>query len=518
MEHYAAVGQAPLDLLLPEPGDRSGTVALLAERLELDVGREHALDRVLLDSFDGRLRAEGLRAERPVRRSGGTVLTLHEPGAAVRRADVARAARYLVEELPEGPVRDRLAGVLEERALLPSVRVRSVVQPLSVLNDEGKTVVRLTLEQAEAVIGGGRRVPLAPRLSVHSVLGYDADHRRVLRVLRDFEPAQRPLFDEAVIAAGGLPEGVSTKPRVKLARGTRTDAAASEVLTRLLEIAEVNVPGTLDDLDTEFLHDLRVSIRRARSVLRELKHVHDPAARSKLRDELKWAQQLTGPVRDLDVQLLEWRDLVGLLPDERAPELEPLRELLARRRASELTKLRRGLRSKRFAAVLEAWRTLPPDEDGADAARPIEAVAGERIRKVYRRMVSDGGRIDDASPAEALHDLRKRGKELRYLLEMFGGLFEPKVVKPMVKTLKQLQDVLGDFQDTSVQTELLRGLGDELAVEPGGPAALIALGAVIDALAAAQQNARDHFAGSFASFAAAEQRALVRDTYPKRST
>ena len=515
MEHYAAVGEAPLELLLPEPGDRSGAVALLAERLELDVGHERTLDRVLLDSFDGRLRAEGLRAERPVGRSGGTALTLHEPGAAVRRAEVARAARYLVEELPEGPVRDRLTGVLEERALLPSVRVRSVVQPLSVVNGEGKTVVRLTVEQAEAVVGGGRRLPLAPRLSVHSVLGYDADHRRVLRVLRDFEPAQQPLFDEAVIAAGGLPEGVSTKPRVKLARGTRTDAAAGEVLTRLREIAEVNVPGTLDDLDTEFLHDLRVSIRRTRSVLRELKHVHDPAARSKLRDELKWAQQLTGPVRDLDVQLLEWRDLVGLLPDERAPELEPLRALLARRRASELTKLRRGLRGKRFAAALDAWRTLPPDEDGPDAARPIEAVAGQRIRKVYRRMVRDGGLIDDTSPAEALHDLRKRGKELRYLLELFGSPFPNSVVKPMISTLKDLQEVLGRFQDRAVQIELLHEIRDELAGEPGGPAALMALGAALDALVADQQAARDEFAERFAAFAGKQQRDLVRDAFPK---
>ncbi len=419
-----------------------------------------------------------------------------------------------MEELPDGPVRDRLAGVLEERALLPAVRVRSVLQPLAVLDGEGKTVVRLTIEQGEAVVGRGRRVPLAPRLSVQPVLGYDAEHRRVLRVLREFEPAEQPLFDEAVIAAGGLPEGISTKPRVTLAPGTRTDDAAAEVLTRLLEIAEVNVPGTLADLDTEFLHDLRVSIRRARSVLRELKRVHDPAARSKLRDELKWAQQLTGPVRDLDVQLLEWHDLVGLLPSARASELEPLRALLARRRARELTKLRRGLRGKRFAAALDAWRALPADDEQPDAARPIEAVAGERIRKVYRRMVRDGSRIDDNSPAEALHDLRKRGKELRYLLELFGSPFPRDVVKPMVSTLKDLQEVLGRFQDRAVQIDLLRELRDELAGEPGGPAALMAAGAALDELVAEQQEARDEFADRFAAFAGDQQRKLVRKAFP----
>ena len=131
-------------------------------------------------------------------------------------------------------------------------------------------------------------------------------------------------------------------------------------------------------------------------------------------------------------------------------------------------------------------------------------------------MVRDGSAIDDDSPAEALHDLRKRGKELRYLLELFGGLFEPKVVKPMVKALKELQDVLGRFQDGAVESDMLRDLRDELAGEPGGPAALIALGPALDALVAGQQDARDDFAGRFAAFAAPKQQALVSDAFPKR--
>src|SRR3954447_11095414 len=486
VEHYA-----PVELLLPDSGE--AVLAMLRERLALEVGRPRTTDRVLLDSFDGRLREAGMRAEAPIR---GATLTLHEPGAPARREKVGRAPRYLVEELPRGPLRERLAGVLEERALLPAVRLRGTVRPLTVLNGDAKTIVRLELEDAEAVLERGRRVPLASRLTVLPVLGYDAELERTLRVLGDqlgFAPAERLLFDDAVLAAGGLPEGISTKPKIDLARGTRTDRAAGVVLLRLLEIAETNLPGTIDDLDTEFLHDLRVSIRRARSVLRELKDVHDPERRTRLRDELKWAQNLTGPMRDLDVELLEWEELVALLAAERQPELEPLRELLARRRAREQKKLRRGLRSERFRNVLAAWRELaegPPADDQPNAARPIEEVAADRIRKVYRRMVRDGGRIDDDSPPEALHDLRKRGKELRYLLELFGAPFDQDVVKPLVAKLKGLQDVLGRFQDGTAHVAFLRGLAGELADEPAGPAALIALGSVLDAVEADQHAAR----------------------------
>ena len=56
----------------------------------------------------------------------------------------------------------------------------------------------------------------------------------------------------------------------------------------------------------------------------------------------------------------------------------------------------------------------------------------------------------DGSPADDLHELRKRGKELRYLLEFFGGSYPRAVVKPMVSTLKDLQDVLGEIHDCDV--------------------------------------------------------------------
>jgi CHAD domain-containing protein len=510
------VAPDPVDLILPASLDQAAALALLEERLEVSHGRSRISDRTLLDSFDGRLRDAGLRAERPAGRSPAIVL--YEPGAPSREARVPRARRHLATELPDGALRERLAPVLEERALLPVVRVRSKVQTLAVLGAEAKTVARIELEQPELVRDGGERVPLAARLLLRPVLGYDREFDRTLAVLRDelgLEAAERPLYDAAVIAADGRPEGIPTKVELELPVGARTDAAAALVLGRLVEVAEVNLPGTLEDLDPEFLHDVRVSIRRARSVLRELKDVHDPGARSHLRDELKWAQALTGPVRDLDVQLLEWPELAAHVGDVRAAELEPLRELLARRRERERAKLARGLRGKRFRAAMRAWRALAsePAGPGPDADKPIEAVAGKRIRKVLARMLEDGGKIDAKSPPEALHDLRKRGKELRYLLELFGSVFPERAVEPLVAGLKDLQKVLGRFQDRAVQVETLRDMRHELAAEDEGPAALIALGPVLDALLADQEAARKEFAAAFEAFEQAGGRKRVRKAF-----
>jgi CHAD domain-containing protein len=512
------VSATELEFELPEDLDEAALLDLLPRRLRVAVGRAQTADRVLLDSFDARLRAAGLRAEWPARRASTRRLTLLEPGLPPRSADVPDGPAVALAALPAGPLRDRLAPVLEERALLPLVRLRSRTVPVAVLNEDEKTVARLVLERP-AVVNGRHSISLAARLRVESLRGYEPDFERTVRRLRDglgLAPASGPLADAAVSAVGGRPEGVSSKVRVELAPGMRADVAAGLVLMRLADVAEANVPGAAEDLDPEFLHDLRVSIRRTRSVLRELDGVHAAGRRAKLRAELRWAQSLTGPVRDLDVQLLDWDALTGPVAEASGGQLEPLHELLVQRRARERVRLVRGLRSRRFAALLDAWRELAAGSDeGPRAALPIEVVAGDRIRAVYRRMVRDGRAIDARSPDTALHELRKRGKELRYLLELFGGLFPRPVVRPMLGALKDLQDVLGRFQDRAVQMEVLRTSAAEVAAQPGGPAALLSAGVLIAALQSDQHRARDEFAGRFEAFASREQRALVRDSFRK---
>jgi hypothetical protein len=328
MEHYA-----PVELLLPDSGE--AVLAILRERLALDVGRARSADRILLDSFDGRLRAAGLRAEAPVR---GATLALYEPGAPARREKVARAPRYLVQELPRGPLRERLAGVLEERALLPAVRVRGTVRPLAVLNRDAKTVVRLELEDAEAVLERGRRVPA--RLAPHRRAGARLRRRARAHAARAARPARLRARRAPAVrrggargrrAAGGHLDQAQDRARARHPHrpGRRPRAAAACWRSPRRTCRARSTTSTPSSCTT----CASPSAARARC-LRELKDVHDPERRTRLRDELKWAQNLTGPVRDLDVELLEWEELVGLLAPERQPELEPLRKLLAQRRGA----------------------------------------------------------------------------------------------------------------------------------------------------------------------------------------
>jgi CHAD domain-containing protein len=143
----------------------------------------------------------------------------------------------------------------------------------------------------------------------------------------------------------------------------------------------------------------------------------------------------------------------------------------------------------------------------------VGKLAGERIQTVYRRMVKRGRAIEESGPAEALHDLRKQGKELRYLLEFFAVLYPADVVRPMVKTLKALQDTLGRFQDAEVQAGMLHAHREAVGARENGPAALMAMGLLVDRLEHDQAAARSEFAERFAAFAAPRQRELVEKTF-----
>ncbi len=458
--------------------------ALTAHFDEVRNGRERRVDRTYYDTFDGLLHRAGLTLSA---QAGALALAERDSGA-VRARETTAPPRFAFE-LEPGPMRDALSPIIDVRALLPLVRVRTRELPLDVLDDERKTVVRLALDEP-SVVKPARA--LRARLRVEPVRGYGAELERAVTTLErelGCSAPDEPLVDEAVRAAGGVVGGVSSKPNVELERDQSAGSAAAAVLRALLRVIEANYDGTVGDVDSEFLHDLRVAVRRTRAVQRELRQVFAPDELAHFRAEFRWLQQVTGDARDLDVYVLEFDQFRALVPEDMRADLEPVLEILRERRRVARRKMVRALRSARAKRLLDEWSTFV--DSLSSAAPPIAELAGRRIRKVYRRMVRMGEAIDGSSPAEDYHELRKKGKELRYLLELFGApLYPREVVAPMVKALKGLQDVLGRHQDREVQMAMLRSLSEELATRSDGAGALMAMGALVARLEDDERAAR----------------------------
>ena len=246
------------------------------------------------------------------------------------------------------------------------------------------------------------------------------------------------------------------------------DAAIARALVISADVIAANVSGVVRDLDSKFLRDLRVAVRRTRSLLKLTGDVLPDGFAERYSPEFKWLADLTGPTRDLDVFLREIDDLAkGLTAGSRA-DLDAFVGHLRARRLVECRRLGRGLRSERLTDLLDRWRN---DLNAViESPRPQVGTARElarnRLRRAGSRVAHRATAITPASLDEDVHALRKRAKELRYLLTVFAPLCRPRVYRALVTDLKLIQDVSGRFQNGSVQVHALRDYAAKMAVHP----------------------------------------------------
>jgi CHAD domain-containing protein len=221
----------------------------------------------------------------------------------------------------------------------------------------------------------------------------------------------------------------------------------------------------------EGVHDMRVACRRMRSTLQSCRVVLDRSRTDDLVAELRWFAGELGGARDLQVQEERIGDAVAALPPELAlgpVEAQTTRFFAARQEGAART-AGAALDGARYVALLDAVDALLTDPPfTALAAEPARTVLPQLIAKALRRSrraykaafaVPPGHERD-----EQIHEMRKSAKRLRYLAEVA----QPALGKPakhLVKSVKAVQELLGEHQDSVVARGLLRELGAAAAAE-----------------------------------------------------
>ncbi|HEX2322161.1 MAG TPA: CHAD domain-containing protein [Streptosporangiaceae bacterium] len=478
-------------------------------------GQSRTIRRVWLDTFDWRLFRAGLSLEYTTARGARELVLTARDGDLIAEQNMdASRPRWpaRIEQLPDGPLREHVSAVIGVRALLPVVRATSVQTKRRAFNADDKTIAILTTELTTLTQPAKAATP--PRVTIGPLRGYQAQAGKLadaLARLPGVARADQTAFEAALRFAGRRAGDYTSKIDVRLSADMPAAFAVCTVLTRLFGTAQANVPGTIRDIDTEFLHDLRIAVRRTRSVLKMAGSVLPAALPGRYSQEFKWLGDLTTPTRDLDVYLIGYPAMAGKLIAATEPELRPFHDYLAGQRATAQRQLARGLRSARFAGLARQWQHDLKQVASNPGRRPATGrFAAERIRRAHQRVLRSGGAIDASSPPQALHDLRKRCKELRYMLEVFASLHDPGEQWRAVNELKALQDCLGEFQDTEVQQTELRAFARKMVAEARAPAeTVLAMGEIAAGLAVRQRAARGEFAGLFASFASARGQARI---------
>ncbi|HSS23869.1 MAG TPA: CYTH and CHAD domain-containing protein [Mycobacterium sp.] len=380
-------------------------------------------------------------------------------------------------KLPAGPdarteVRAPLAGADDT---VPS-KLRDVV--LAIVRDRPlEPVARIATERETQVLYGAEGAALAEFSNDH-VTAWSAgasdgpDSRPAEQEWREWElelvegngTADTELLSRLsnrLLDAGAAPAGHASKlARVLGAtaqpNGTRPPAdpvhrAVAEQVDQLL-VWDRAVRADADDA----VHQMRVTIRKIRSLLGDSQDSFALSDSTWVLDELRELASVLGVARDAEVLAERYQLAIdGLAPElVRGPIRERLVEGAQRRYQTGLRRSLIAMRSERYFRLLDALDTLvaeiPTTASGEEPAPVTIDTAYKKVRKAAKA-AAEMDQEDHGAAHErdlALHRIRKRAKRLRYTAAATGAT-------QVSDQAKAIQTLLGDHQDSVVSREHL---------------------------------------------------------------
>ena len=234
-------------------------------------------------------------------------------------------------------------------------------------------------------------------------------------------------------------------------------AAGLRVLRREVEQFVSREYGLADSHDPEFVHEMRIAIRRMRAACRVFRDDLSPDVDS-LKASLSWISDVLGDARDADVFITFLKGYATRAAEPDRAFIEPFIRNEERRRRRYYAAVEELLNSKRyrdFRRQLEATAGTTLGHDPGRAASPeVGARAPEALRRCLRKTTRHPADLGSYVP-EALHDLRIACKRLRYTAEFFASVY-PDGLRKIAASAKSLQSLLGAVHDADVYADRIR--------------------------------------------------------------
>ena len=373
-----------------------------------------------------------------------------------------------VGEWAESPLKAQLLSLVSIRALMERAIVHAAYFVLVEPTAPHRPVAHIVFEEGAAK-DYGRIVPLPTQVEVAAYAGSAVAGE--LRAWLDSLglTAVSPSGPAATLYTVQQARAYSAKLAFTFEPDLRAEHAVRTILAFLLDIVRQNRPGILRDIDTEFLHDFRVAVRRARSLLGQLPKVLPVRLTKRLRADLSFLGSLTNRPRDLDVLLLQQADYLAAVPPDLRPDMEPLFRTVQHERYATHHRLVEALNTPQSEAILQRWEsaTTQTKARGPQAEHKLVKLVRKSIRRQCQRVLTltPPDALKDSAP-EQLHRLRIACKKLRYMFEFFASAFPQEMTADPIRRLRTLQDVLGQLNDLDVQQQMLRELARAV---PGSP-------------------------------------------------
>ena len=516
-------GPAASESVYVVPGDVS-TDAITSSLQALLPTRHHEIARrrfTVLDTFDGRIRRAGACLTQDGVNGTSTIAWQSRGGGSHFAMRLSQPVSF-AWDLPDGPLQQAVTSVIGVRRLFAQNDAEEYGSLLDVLDDREKTVARLRVASGQARLPEARGVwqRLPTMVTLTGLRGYEEVFERLVPVIES-RPGIKPCPDGplgVMLQRIGAPvRGDLSQPRVDLAPSVRADLGARQIHAALLDLFVANEPGVRANLDTEFLHDFRVSVRRTRSLLGQIRHVFPPSIVDHFSTEFSWIGRLTGPPRDLDVLVLALRDRrAGLSPSDADVLMSFLRET----QQQQQDELVRALDSDRYRRLLSDWKAflegpIVLESEARNAAGPLASVVSRRAWRLSRRIARAADAIDEHTPAEDLHQIRIDAKKLRYLIDVTPAFYDASDFACILGALKKLQRALGDFNDAHVQERRLLECGRALCTAGKPAEVLLTLGRMAEQSGQRGERLREQVIEKLARFRARDTRSACRRAFKR---
>lgn len=312
-------------------------------------------------------------------------------------------------------------------------------------------------EQARADPGAPTAAAASPASSVVALEALFA----AASVLTDVLPVTPTLADGYARAHTRPRPGAAVRAaRIDLSRVRRPHDALVEACASIALQWFGNEAGAREGAGPEFVHQMRVALRRLKTLLKTFPRWIDDAWARTIAPDLDWLGTLLGRARDLDV-FVDTTLPAFVEADDDTASWPSLRARAAARRDEAHAQVQAALRTRRYALLSLAWlrwlamqRVSPGPLSMTN--KPLADYASKRVRKHYARLIAKP-KLTSLSSAER-HRRRIEAKRLRYTLEFFESLASRKTRRTVAKQLGRIQSVLGDGSDAATALRFLEAL------------------------------------------------------------
>ena len=209
----------------------------------------------------------------------------------------------------------------------------------------------------------------------------------------------------------------------------------------------------------ESIHRFRIGLRRLRSVLSAFSKVLPEEDRRALNRRLGSVGRSYSRSREWDVFLADTvQPLAESLPDEPSIiEIDTTAREARKRALPDAGSLRRQVEDIVTTIEEAEWLQRPAGAFELDWQKDLKGFSSGLLAQRHRRVRKHLKKVDIADQ-EDFHKLRIEAKKIRYPTEMFGNLFEPKLVDAYLDRLIAVQDALGHLNDALVARDRLAEL------------------------------------------------------------